>query len=60
MSVKLNSETSKAIFKWLFIGMLGGLTLFPLVSGDRESFFLWFILLIKKKRSIFNNFLMND
>lgn len=50
MSVKLNSETSKAIFKWLFIGMLGGLTLFPLVSGDRESFFLWFILLIKKKK----------
>lgn len=53
MSVKLNSETSKTIFKWLFIGMLGGLTLFPLVSGDRESFFLCFILLIKKKKEAF-------
>lgn len=53
MSVKLNSETSKTIFKWLFIGMLGGLTLFPLVSGDRENFFLCFILLIKKKKEAF-------
>lgn len=55
MSVKLKWETSKTIFKWLFIGMLGGLTLYPLVSGDRKkkSFFLCFILIIQKYKAFF-------
>ena len=61
MSVKLKWETSRTIFKWLFIGMLGGLTLCPLVSGDRKkSFFLCFILIIKKYKAFFNNFFVND
>lgn len=35
---KLKWKTSKTVFKWLFIGMLVGLTLCPLVSGDRKLF----------------------
>lgn len=35
---KLKWKTNKTVFKWLFIGMLVGLTLCPLVSGDRNLF----------------------
>lgn len=40
--VKLNEKQAKLYSKWLFICMLGGLTLCPVVNGDRKMFLFMF------------------
>lgn len=55
MSVKFKWKTSRTIFKWSSVGMLEGLTICPLVSGEKRSF-LSFILIIKNYKAFFNFF----
>lgn len=55
MSVKFKWKTSRTIFKWSSIGLLEGLTICPLVSGEKRSF-LSFILIIKNYKAFFNFF----